>query len=397
MYSITSHLRQLRNWLVYICTGRRDFDSLVEEHYRQRILVMTSCFWLLTVIILTFLTPLLVDLTPGGRLVANTMFVLTAVGVVLSMTVLRLLGSRIVAANIMLTIYTAAFAGACLYMGGSDSPTYPLMILAPAMAAIVGSIGLSIGWGVVVLAVWIAIQLAEQNGFQFTQMIIPQNHGIASLVANCALSISIVSVILIYAEMNKALRIDLIDSNAELEHLSSHDQLTRLPNRRFYDSRMTTALHRAAQRNSTVALLLIDLNEFKRINDTHGHGVGDKLLITAAQRLRQNLRETDLTARLGGDEFVVVLEDVDSVDEVNRIANKLAHAMEQPLIVRQRQLNFSASIGVAMFPTDGRQKNELEEKADKAMYHAKKRGIPVALFSLESAKVPTPVRRINPA
>jgi diguanylate cyclase (GGDEF)-like protein len=137
-------------------------------------------------------------------------------------------------------------------------------------------------------------------------------------------------------------------------------------------------------------VLFIDLNEFKKINDTHGHGAGDKLLIAVAQRIQNSLRETDLVARLGGDEFVVVLEDVNSPEEITRIAHKLSHAIEQPLYVRQLVLKFSASIGVAIFPIDGRQKQELEEKADRAMYLAKKRGLPVALAGLESPNVPTP-------
>jgi GGDEF domain-containing protein len=86
----------------------------------------------------------------------------------------------------------------------------------------------------------------------------------------------------------------------------------------------------------------------------------------------------------------VILEDINSPEEITRIAHKLSHAIEQPLHVRQQVLKFSASVGVAIFPIDGRQKQELEEKADKAMYLAKKRGLPVALASLESANVPTP-------
>src|SRR5690606_4044300 len=146
------------------------------------------------------------------------------------------------------------------------------------------------------------------------------------------------------------------------------------------------------------ALLFIDLNEFKHINDTYGNGAGDRLLVAVAQRIRNSLRETDLVARLGGDEFVVVLEGAKSPEEVGRLAPKLSEAIEQPLFVRQQVLKFSASIGVSIFPLDGRQKRELEEKADKAMYMAKKRGLPVAMASLEDANAPTPVRApINPA
>ena len=142
-----------------------------------------------------------------------------------------------------------------------------------------------------------------------------------------------------------------------------------------------------------MALLFLDLNGFKAINDTHGHGAGDKLLIAVAERIRHTLRETDLVARLGGDEFAAVLEDLRSPDEVTRIAHKLSQAIEQPLSIRQLELKFSASIGIAMFPHDGRQKEELEEQADKAMYYAKKRGIPVALSSLEASNAPYPIRQ----
>ncbi|MEZ5574048.1 MAG: GGDEF domain-containing protein [Halioglobus sp.] len=365
--------------------GRTD-----EEHYRQRILVMTSCFWLLTVVLLTVSVPLFLDMTPQGKTAAQTLFVTTILGVLVSMLILRLRGDRLTALNVMLFIYAGAFASACFIFGGTKSPTYPLLILAPAMAAIAGNIALCISWGLLTLAFWVGVLQAERYGFQFTQIIVPANHGIAMTTSYVAMAIAVVSVIIIYAEMNKALRESLQNINSELEHLSSHDQLTRLPNRRFYDERIALALLRAAEQGGMTGLLFMDLNDFKKINDTYGHGAGDKLLIAVAQRVQNCLRETDLVARLGGDEFVAVLEDVKSPEEITRIAHKLSAAIEQPLYVRQQILKFSASIGVSIFPIDGRQKQELEEKADRAMYLAKKRGIPVALASLESQKVPTP-------
>jgi len=367
--------------------GRSD-----EEHYRQRILVMTSVFWLLTVVCFTVAVPLALELTPQGRIAAEALFIAAIVGVLLSMAILRLRGDRLTALNVMLFIYAGAFAAACFVFGGTDSPTYPLLILAPVMAAIAGSVALSLSWSLLVLAFWVVILQCERFGIQFTQIILPQNHNLAMMLGYTALSVAVVSVIIIYAEMNKALRESLQSTNSELAHLSSHDQLTRLPNRRFYDQRIALALQRAAEQGSMTGLLFMDLNEFKKINDTYGHGAGDKLLIAVAQRVQNSLRETDLVARLGGDEFVAVLEDVKSPEEITRIAHKLSVAIEQPLYVRQQILKFSASIGVAIFPIDGRQKQELEEKADKAMYLAKKRGIPVALASLESPNTLTPVR-----
>lgn len=392
MFPLLVQLRKARNGWFYLCTGRSVYDGADEEHHRQRILVMTSAFLLLLVLLFTALVPLFIPLSAQGKIAANGLFIATIGGVLSSMMLLRLRGDRISALNIMLLVYGGAFALACFVLGGTSSPTFPMLLLIPAMAGIVGSVPLCLAWSSLVLAFWIGMFQAQRNGIQPLQIIDSHNYSLAMLLAYAAMSLSIVSLILIYAEMNKALRKDLQATNAELEHLSSHDQLTRLPNRRFYDERVGYALHRAVENNNLVGIMLLDLNGFKKINDFHGHGAGDKLLVTVAQRLQSSLRETDLVARLGGDEFVVVLEDLQSTEEITRIAHKVSHAIEQPLHVRQQILTFSVSIGVSIFPLDGRQKQELEEKADRAMYLAKKRGIPIALSSLEPSDVPTPAR-----
>jgi diguanylate cyclase (GGDEF)-like protein len=392
MYSLIVPLRKARNWWFHLCTGRSDYDQADEEHHRQRILVMTSAFWLITVILFTFIVPIFTPLSEQGAMAAEVLFGATLVGVLSSMLILRLKQDRIAALNVMLLIYGGSFAAACFFLGGTSSPTFPLMILIPAMASIVGGASLCVAWGLLVFAFWLGLFQAERGGLETLQIIVPQNYSLAMLLAYTAMAIAVVSIVVIYAEMNKVLRKSLQQSNAELEHLSSHDQLTRLPNRRFYDERISLALRRATEHGSMTGLLILDLDGFKKINDTYGHGAGDKLLQAVAHRVQANLRETDLVARLGGDEFVAVIEDAHSPEEISRIAHKLSHAVEQPLYVRQQLLSFSISIGVAIFPMDGRQQHELEEKADRAMYLAKKRGVSVAMASLESDKVPTPVK-----
>jgi diguanylate cyclase (GGDEF)-like protein len=366
--------------------------ALDEERYRQRILVMASTSWLFAVILLTVLVPLIVDLTPNGKTAAEIMFVITGAGVLISMLILRFAQNRVMALNILLGIFAGEFAAACLVFGGTASPTYPLMLLIPVLGGIAGNVNTSLVWGSIVLVFWALLLVAEKSGLEFTQIIKAENYRLAMFMGLGAMTLAVVAVLTVYAEMNKALRYDLQASNEELAHLSSHDQLTGLPNRRFYDDRVAVALKRSADRGSMMGLLFLDLNDFKKLNDTYGHGAGDKLLITVAQRLQETLRETDLVARLGGDEFAAVIEDVRSIDEVTRIAHKISQSIEQPVSVRQHPLRFSASIGVALFPDDGRQKHELEEQADKAMYFAKKRGIPVALSSLEAKNEPYPAK-----
>ncbi|NND67876.1 MAG: GGDEF domain-containing protein [Halioglobus sp.] len=392
MHSLAALARRSLGGLYEICTGRTEYNPLDEEHYRQRLLVTISAFWLLLVLVTTVSFPLFIDMRPAGALAANALFGAMATLVGACMLILRTTGNRILAVNVMLGLGLLAMVGTCYVFGGTQSPIYPLMLLSPALASIVGSARMAIGWGICTLAFWIIVLVLERHGVQFMQVIVPANYATVSVIGQTAAAIAVVSIIVIYAEMNKELRESLRVSNKELVQLSSSDQLTLLPNRRHYEEQFPLALQRAADRSHMVGILMIDLNGFKKINDTYGHGAGDKLLTEVAQRLRDNVRDTDLVARLGGDEFVVVLEGMKSPEQITRIAHKLSHAIEQPISVRQQPLRFSASCGVSIFPVDGRQQHELEEQADRAMYLAKQRGIGVALSSLEDMSQPIPVR-----
>jgi len=392
MHALLGLARRGLNGLYELSTGRNEYIPLNEEHYRQRILVTIAAFWMVLVMLNTLIFPLFIDMRPEGRLAANALFFAMATVVSTCMLVLRLTGNRSLAVNVMLTLGMLALAGSCFVFGGTASPTYPTMLLAPALASIVGSARMAAGWSLSVFVFWVALLGAQRDGVEFLQIIVPANYSAATTAALSASAIAIVSIIVIYAEMNRELRENLRLANRELVHLSSHDQLTLLPNRRHYEEHIPVALKRGADRSNMVGIFMIDLNGFKQINDTYGHGAGDKLLMSVAERLKDNLRDTDLVARLGGDEFVAVVEGMKSPDQISRIAHKLSHAIEQPVSVRQQPLSFSASIGVSIFPVDGRQQQELEEKADKAMYLAKQRGIGVALASLEEIARPIPVK-----
>ncbi|MDZ7783071.1 MAG: GGDEF domain-containing protein [Halioglobus sp.] len=249
MHKFWGQLQQLPDWWFRLCTGHTTYNPLDEELYRQRLLVMTSFFWLLNVGLLTIATPLLIDFTPEGQLSAQVLFVVAALGVLLSILALRHLKSRVLALNVLLVILAGAFSGACLIFGGSQSPTFILMLLVPVAAAIAGNVYIAIFWSAVVLTFWSAMVVAERSGIVFLQIIKPENHSAGMTTAYAALALSVVSLILVYAEMNKRLRTSLQASNIELAHLSAHDQLTGLPNRRFYDKRVNqgTAPRRRAR------------------------------------------------------------------------------------------------------------------------------------------------------
>ncbi|MCL2656268.1 MAG: diguanylate cyclase [Betaproteobacteria bacterium] len=174
--------------------------------------------------------------------------------------------------------------------------------------------------------------------------------------------------------------------NAErYRHLAYHDALTGLPNRRLLADRLEQAIILAQRHGSLVALMLLDLDDFKIINDTDGHSVGDAVLATVAHRLRLIVRGSDTVARLGGDEFVVLLPEVDSPAACLTLANKLIEAVHEPVYSDQRSYLLGVSIGIALFPRDGETGEELLQHADRAMYYAKSTGGRRAVFTTQDA------------
>lgn len=159
-----------------------------------------------------------------------------------------------------------------------------------------------------------------------------------------------------------------------IRHLAQHDTLTDLPNRALLKDRLQQALSYAKRDNQRIAVLFIDLDRFKPINDTLGHVVGDWLLKEAANRMRACVRESDTVARVGGDEFVVLLRTVENESDAVMVAEKIRNLMNKPFDLAQQSLEISCSIGLALFPEHAQNENELLDYADIAMYQAKQLG-----------------------
>jgi diguanylate cyclase (GGDEF)-like protein len=159
-----------------------------------------------------------------------------------------------------------------------------------------------------------------------------------------------------------------------IRHLAQHDELTGLPNRLFFNETVPKALRRADRVGGTVGVLFLDLDRFKNINDTLGHGAGDLVLCQVSAHLRECLRETDTLARLGGDEFTVLVEALKNPEDLAEIAEKLLCAVAKPLVVGGQECQLSGSIGIAIYPKDGVDGAILLKNADIAMYRAKSSG-----------------------
>lgn len=163
-------------------------------------------------------------------------------------------------------------------------------------------------------------------------------------------------------------------NEAQIAFLAHHDPLTSLPNRTLFQDRLDQALLRAERQNGVLALLFLDLDRFKTINDSLGHMTGDRLLQSVAERLRCCVRDADIICRQGGDEFIIVLPDVPDPETPARVADKILRRLTEPFEVDGHVLGTSFSIGIAVYPGDGASADALMKNADTAMYHAKEGG-----------------------
>jgi len=181
----------------------------------------------------------------------------------------------------------------------------------------------------------------------------------------------------------------LSENEKRLHHLAHHDSLTNLPNRLLFEDRVKQALSKARRSRKQVALFFIDLDHFKEINDNLGHDYGDLVLIDVAKRLTSTIRESDTVARLGGDEFLVLLEEIDNIQLIEVMAERICETLIQEMDRDAYRQKLSASIGISIFPEDGSTGHDLLRSADQAMYRAKGKGR--ATFQFAS----TPQGRFN--
>jgi diguanylate cyclase (GGDEF)-like protein len=179
---------------------------------------------------------------------------------------------------------------------------------------------------------------------------------------------------------------EIRNNEAQIHHLAFYDSLTHLPNRRLYTDRLNQALASAKRHTRTVATLFLDLDRFKRVNDTLGHNVGDKLLRSVADRLLSCLRQTDyvarpegdddtpLVARIGGDEFFILLTEMAHAEDAAKVAGRVLQTLSQPFTLEGHEIRITPSIGIAVYPADGADVDMLLKNADTALYHAKDQG-----------------------
>ncbi len=166
----------------------------------------------------------------------------------------------------------------------------------------------------------------------------------------------------------------LLEQKDILDYQAHHDALTELPNRILFNDRLEQGLEKAKRKKMDLALLFIDLDHFKQINDSLGHATGDKFLKMVTQRLKNNIRKSDTLARVGGDEFTIIMEDISSMEDSSLLAQKILNMLVEPFDIDGRVLYMTGSIGISLYPQDGENVDDLLKYADTAMYKAKDEG-----------------------
>jgi diguanylate cyclase (GGDEF)-like protein/PAS domain S-box-containing protein len=180
---------------------------------------------------------------------------------------------------------------------------------------------------------------------------------------------SIVNYVGVFADITEQKR-----SQNRLHELVNHDALTGLPNRRLLNELLEHAIKRAERENHQIALLFIDLDRFKAINDSLGHQIGDKLLYEVSRRISHSMRESDVVARLGGDEFLVMMDMINNPKDAEQVAQQIIYALQAEFIIDNKEIFISASIGISIFPKDGKDVDSAIKAADIAMYQVKNKG-----------------------
>lgn len=160
----------------------------------------------------------------------------------------------------------------------------------------------------------------------------------------------------------------------KLAYIATHDSLTGLPNRFLLNDRLTLALTRAERNTSKLAVMMLDLDQFKNVNDVLGHNAGDEVLKAASERLSNIIRGCDTVARLGGDEFIILLTEINSANDAIKVAERVVTAFKEPFNINQNEHSVTASVGIAIFPEQGNDVDLLLKNADTAMYQVKRNG-----------------------
>lgn len=344
-----------------------------EQAYRARVLAgiiaVYSLIIGLTIVYIVALAPI-----PPSSIVITVVLLLVLIGGYGTILfTLRQYGVFDLCCHLTTGFTALVIAGGVAVSGGPlVSPATPVNVIPIILAFVLLGQRAGLLWAQWVLLVHLALIILGMQVLQFPQLLdtrfMTVHHAIHWAVTYGA----IIGLMIVFDGINAQLKRERDDERERLAHLASHDPLTDLPNRSGFDEQLDKSIARADRNASFVALLVLDLDGFKPINDALGHAAGDSVLKVVSERLRRHIRVNDTVARLGGDEFAVILEGMQDPSAIHAITAKINAVLTESIPSIPAALPISASIGVALHPVHTRDKTQLIKFADIAMYEAKK-------------------------
>ena len=312
------------------------------------------------------------SLSPEAKLAGTIVTAFSGFLYVVALVIFRWQHSYLLAGNLAVAaVYTAVLSSVLLTGGYGVSPVMPLWIVVPVFVFPLAGPRSGMVWAIIIFLTMIVLLTTHLLGFNAWQLADVETLRVIERVLPVVLCFMVVTALIIYEQVNEQLHKWLEDERRRFAFKASHDSLTDLPNREEFYARLDTALRESSKKCLQMALVYIDLDGFKPINDTHGHYAGDKVLKITAQRLREVLRHTDVAARIGGDEFALILHGVQKRSDIDLALNKLLYTLSIPIDIDGRDVQVHASAGIAIFPQDSRDMLALCRLADSAMYAAK--------------------------
>jgi len=342
------------------------------EEHRDRLFLQVLLSLVINILALLAVFYLLLPLSEMGRQ-RGGLLLWSVLGITVAIAAVFLkYERRVFCVNMLLLLLGGVLFGASFILGGVMSPTMIFLLALPVLAGTLLNSRWAFFWTLVTVGAWLVILVLQNNGVEMSRVTNAANVGMVQVISLLGTVLVVMAVLGSYVSANNRLREAMEQKNERLDYLASHDPLTFIPNRRTFFEHAQRCMERSNRSKRPFALLVIDLNDFKQINDQLGHKVGDAVLLHFARRMKTGFRDTDFIGRLGGDEFGVLLEPVEDAASVNEVLRRFRSIGSGELEVDGKPLRYEFAAGAAIYPDRGDSILQIYEAADAAMYHSKK-------------------------
>lgn len=369
----------------------RLLDIFIPQHLKNSPSDLMKCYVLLGVLFSNLLFSFValfalgwgVGLEDQARTLAMGITSATFVGYTLTLIIFKLTSSVLIASNCFLMVLVITIFPPVLITGGYQiSPVIHMYMLVPVSAFLLTGLVGGLIWTVFTITCCLGLAIAYQTNL-FQMQLIPSQEliDILRIGLHIMLFCMVAGVLVVYELINENLKNNLNEEKSKFEHRASHDALTSIPNRFEFFRRLNTGINECGNRQQKLAVVYIDLDGFKPVNDQYGHHAGDELLKVIAVRLQNVLRSSDTVARLGGDEFSLILPGLNVPEDINMVVSKVLGAIREPIEIDGHNIIVHGSAGVSVYPDHSEDTNTLCKQADQAMYKAKEQHNTFVYFS----------------